>query len=69
MRRSRTAYEILNGEIRDSQLHFLPGDPAGKVSMIEIRGKVSFAYQMGLIDEPQWERLIGKTFLALHGAV
>ena len=43
------------------------GDEMGRVSMIEIRGKITFAYELGLITTDEWENLICKVFLILDG--
>nr|DAJ98164.1 MAG TPA: hypothetical protein [Caudoviricetes sp.] len=39
----------------------------GRVSMIEIRGKITFAYELELISYAQWECLIDKAFLTING--
>lgn len=39
----------------------------GRVSMIEIRGKITFAYELKLISYNEWEILIDKVFCAMDG--
>lgn len=62
-----TVFEHLNKQIRDHNLLYKYGDEMGRVSMIEIRGKITFAYEMGLITTDEWENLICKVFLILDG--
>lgn len=63
----KTVYQRLNRQIRDNNLLYKQGDIMGRVSMIEIRGKISFAYELELISYEQWERLIDKAFLTING--
>lgn len=62
-----TIFDRLNGQIRDHNLLYKQGDVIGRVSMIEIRGKITFAYELGLITTEQWETLIDKAFLTIDG--
>lgn len=62
-----TVFEHLNKQIRDHNLLYKYGDEMGRVSMIEIRGKITFAYELGLITPDEWETLICKVFLILDG--
>lgn len=58
---------ILNKQIRDNTLLFEKGDDMGIKSLIEIRGKITFAYELGLITTAEWESLIRKVFLIIGG--
>lgn len=58
---------ILNKQIRDNSLLFEKGDDMGIKSLIEIRGKITFAYELGLITTAEWESLISKVFLIIGG--
>lgn len=62
-----TVYQRLNRQIRDHNLLYKPDDIMGRVSMIEIRGKITFAYELELISYEQWECLIDKAFLTING--
>lgn len=62
-----SVFERLSSQIRDNCLLFAPGDESGLRSMIEIRGKITFAYELGLITEAEWEELLGKAFSILYG--
>ena len=62
-----TVFERLNKQIRDHNLLYKYGDEMGRISMIEIRGKITFAYELGLITTDEWENLICKVFLILDG--
>ena len=62
-----TVFDRLNGQIRDNNLLYCHGDEIGRISMIEIRGKITFAYELGLITTDQWENLISKAFLTIDG--
>lgn len=62
-----TVFDRLNGQIRDNNLIYRQGDEMGRVSMIEIRGKITFAFELGLITADEWETLIGKAFLTISG--
>lgn len=64
---SPTVFERLNGQIRDNNLLYMQGDAMGRISMIEIRGKITFAYELGLITTIEWENLISKAFLTISG--
>ncbi len=64
---SPTVFERLNGQIRDNNLLYMQGDVMGRISMIEIRGKITFAYELGLITTIEWENLISKVFLTISG--
>lgn len=64
---SLTVFERLNQQIRDHNLLYAEGDEMGRVSIIEIRGKITFAYELGLITALEWESLIGKVFTILSG--
>lgn len=64
---SPTIFDLLNGQIRDHNLLYKQGDIMGRVSMIEIRGKITFAYELGLITTDEWENLISKAFLTIDG--
>lgn len=64
---SLTVFDKLNGQIRTNNLLYRAGDELGRVSMIEIRGKITFAYEMGMITSDQWETLISKAFLTIDG--
>lgn len=63
----QTVYDRLNKQIRDNNLLYPFGDEMGRVSMIEIRGKITFAFELGLISPDEWENLIGKAFLTISG--
>lgn len=65
--KSTTIFERLNGQIRDHNLLYEQGDVMGHISMIEIRGKITFAYELGLITTEEWENLISKAFLTIDG--
>lgn len=65
--KSTTIFERLNGQIRDHNLLYEQGDVMGHISMIEIRGKITFAYELGLITAEEWENLISKAFLTIDG--
>lgn len=65
--KSTTIFERLNGQIRDHNLLYEQGDVMGRISMIEIRGKITFAYELGLITAEEWENLISKAFLTIDG--
>ena len=67
MGKAARVYDRLNREIRNVSLFYKIGDEAGRVSMIEIRGKATFAYQLGLITAAEWESLIKKAFFFIHG--
>lgn len=62
-----TVFDRLNRKIRDHNLLYREGDMMGRVGMIEIRGSISFAYEMGLITKEEWETLISKVFLIMDG--
>lgn len=62
-----TVYKLLNRQIRDNNLLYKQGDSMGRVSMIEIRGKITFAYELKLISYEQWENLIDKVFYTMNG--
>lgn len=63
----QTVYEKLNRQIINHNLLYKEGDIMGRVSMIEIRGKITFAYELGLITAEQWENLINIVFLTIDG--
>lgn len=62
-----TAFERLNQQIRDHNLLYKEDDEMGRISIIEIRGKITFAYELGLITALEWESLISKVFTILSG--
>lgn len=62
-----TVFERLKKQIRDHNLLYRYGDEMGRISMIEIRGKITFAYELGLITKEEWETLISKVFLIIDG--
>lgn len=62
-----TVYNLLNRQIRNINLMYTIGDTLGKTSMIETRGKISFAYELGLITKSEWESLINKACLIIYG--
>lgn len=62
-----TVYDRLNKQICDNNLLYRFGDEMGRTSMIEIRGKITFAFELGLITADEWENLINKAFLTLSG--
>lgn len=64
---SPTVFDRLNVQIRDNNLLYRIGDEIGRISMIEIRGKITFAYELGLITTEEWETLISKAFLTISG--
>lgn len=64
---SKSVFMRLNDQIRDNNLLYKDGDALGRVSMIEIRGKITFALELGLITYEQWEILIDKAFLVIGG--
>lgn len=64
---SLTVFERLNKQIRDHNLLYKAGDEMGHISIIEIRGKITFAYELGLITAAEWESLISKVFTILSG--
>lgn len=61
-----TVYQQLNKQIRDNNLLFRPGDIMGRIALIEIRGKISFAYELGLISYSEWQKLIDKAFVTIN---
>lgn len=65
--KSPTVFDRLNEQIRDNNLLYKQGDVLGRVGMIEIRGKITFAYELGLITKNEWESLISKVFLTIDG--
>lgn len=65
--KSPTVFDRLNEQIRDNNLLYKQGDVLGRVGMIEIRGKITFAYELGLITDNEWETLISKAFLTIDG--
>ena len=62
-----TIYNLLNRQIRDINLIYTIDDTLGKTSMIETRGKISFAFELGMITKEQWEKLIDKACLTIYG--
>lgn len=62
-----TVFDRLNTQIRDNNLLYRIGDEIGRIGMIEIRGKITFAYELGLITTEEWELLISKAFLTING--
>lgn len=66
-RADMSVFRRLNDQIRDNNLLYKEGDVLGRVSMIEIRGKITFALELGLITYEQWETLIGKAFIVIGG--
>ena len=62
-----SVFQRLNCQIRDNNLIYKQGDELGRISMIEIRGKISFAYELGLITQIEWEILLDKAFLTIDG--
>lgn len=62
-----TVFDKLSGQIKTHSLIFRPGDRMGHVGLAEIRGKVNFALEMGLISWEEWETLINKIFLIWDG--
>lgn len=67
LNRSEAIYKLLNRQIRDNNLFYKKGDLMGRVSMIEIRGKITLAYELKLISYEQWEYLINKVFYIIDG--
>lgn len=65
--RCRTVYDRLNRQIRLNNLLFKRGDEMGRINMVEIRGKITFARELGLITADEWEKLIDKAFLTIRG--
>lgn len=67
MNGDESVYKLLNRQIMQNNLLYAQGDALGRVSMIEIRGKITFAFELNLITYEQWENLIDKAFLTING--